>query len=112
MFMGIGAGGGLKGRYFPERICWGNVIADSSGGESRCCVSAFLFDSAVIAARNSSLSSLHSSCGLSKLSFFISPVTVSKFSTVRESVEMTSEGLGFDFERGAKMAAKVSSVTA
>jgi len=37
---------------------------------------------------------------------------MSKFSTVRDNVEITSEDLVFAFVRGVKMAAKASSVTA
>jgi hypothetical protein len=40
------------------------------------------------------------------------PVIMSRFSTVRDKVEIMSEGLVFVFVRGVKMAANASSVTA
>ena len=36
VFMGIGAGGGLKGWYLPDKICREKFIVESAGGLSRC----------------------------------------------------------------------------
>lgn len=113
VFSGTGAGGGLKGRYFPERMWRGKLMAASSGALSRCCTS-FRLASAVIAARNSSFSSLFvcSCCGDEILSCLRFPVIISRFSTVCDKVEITSEGLLFAFVRCVKMLANASSLIA
>lgn len=87
----------------------------SSGALSRLWAS-FRFDSAVTADRNSSFSSVGCwSCCLGEdesWSFFIVPVIMSRFSTVRDKVDITSAGFAFVFLRGVKMDANASSVTA
>jgi len=61
--IGFGGGGGLNGWNLPERICCGKGKDDEAGLLSRCLISASPgYDSAFIAARNSSVSAFHRSC--------------------------------------------------
>jgi hypothetical protein len=105
--MGSGAGGGLKGWYRFDRT----YMPPFSGALSRCSTSAFRYDSAVIAALTSSVSSFHCSCRGPSLILSSLPVTASILFSVLDKVEMTSDGFVLTFVRDVKMAAKASSVT-
>lgn len=107
VFIGTGAGGGLKGWYRFDKT----YMPASSGELSRCSASAFLYDSAVMAARTSSVSSFHCACRGPSWTLSSFPVTASRFFSVLDKVVMTSEGFELALVRGAKMAAKASSVT-
>jgi hypothetical protein len=59
VLIGTGGGGGLNGWYLPDRTGWELFVGFAAGELSRLWTSACRYDSAVIAARNSSVSAFH-----------------------------------------------------